>query len=116
MSSSRLSQDDRMAQVQLLVELYSAGYSLLEVCEALALSERQFAALFFRAQQEGLLSFDPAHVRGARFGATLKKELSALLGIAKGEEPILLLKKLPEGVLVSLRASSPETFDGVSHV
>ena len=115
MSSSHRTKEDILVQVQLVAEAYSAGSSLIEIREALSLSERQFAQLFLRAQQEGLVAFDPDHVRGARFGATLKKELSALLGIAKGEDPILILRKTPEGVLVSLRPSSPETFDGVSH-
>lgn len=120
MSSSRSAHDDRMAQVQLLAELYSAGYSSLEIRETLVLSERQFAALFLQAQQEGLLTYDPTHVRGARFGSSLKKELIAMLGIAKGDEPILLLTKTPEGVLISLRSTSAttstETFGGGSHV
>lgn len=118
--SERLTPDEVMDQTLLLAEEYSSGKSVLELREEFGLSERQFAQLFLRAQQEGLVAFDPDHVRGARFGATLKKELSALLGIAKGEEPILLLKKLPEGVLVSLRptsaTTSPETSEGVRHV
>lgn len=105
--SSHIHPDDVLAQILLLAEEYSSGKSVLELREEFGLSERQFAQLFLRAQQEGLLRFDPDHVRGARFGSTLKKEIVALLGIAKGEEPILLLKKTPEGVLVTIRPSSP---------
>lgn len=108
--------EDISAQVQLLAEAYSAGSSILEIREAMELSERQFAQLFLRAQQDGLVAFDPNHVRGARFGSTLKKELTALLGIGKGEDPILLLKKTSDGVLVSPRSTSPETLEGARHV
>ena len=115
--STRKDQEEVKAEVQLLAELYGEDYSTLEIREALSLSERQFADRFLKAQQEGLLSFDPAHVRGARFGATLKKELIALLGIAKDDEPILLLKKVREGVLISLRSpSSTTTSTETAHV